>query len=466
MVPLSSWPEYDNNWPYCSEKSKTFVEARIERLNNNGFPIIFFDAFDFSFEPSEKWLNQFFFHRNDCSSATVITKQLYMATECGPQEIVNDSSESDVENENFDQKGDVSPCVADEENSVVEYAIIEGEGPPADGIRFVTSRTGLPFSRWECLLPEQIFESIFQEVMAIVFRFTNKRLMDEGKEPILLGEFYVFHAILLYMATIRVDNEEFYWRKESFFQNTKFCHFSEKMSLERFRYIRSHLRFADYKGNNDKQDRAWKVRPLVNAMKVKFKSIVRDPTQHLSIDEAMGRCYVKRCPISVCMSDKPISKGFKLYCLVDFERKVLMDFNLEDGTVTSENSKDFPYGASGRRVLELVEGLPGEGYIIYTDNYYTSVPLAAALRDRKFHLIGTLRKDRKPVFPCLKMSNSAHPKPSKRCPRGTMRFAYIERLKLYAYSMMDNGVVYFLDTAFGPHDLQTMKRRAKKVRTK
>lgn len=45
--------------------------------------------------------------------------------------------------------------------------------------------------------------------------------------------------------------------------------------------------------------------------------------------------------------------------------------------------------------MSLAEELLDEGRTLYTDNYYTSVPLALRLRNRKTHLVGTLRANRK-----------------------------------------------------------------------
>lgn len=45
--------------------------------------------------------------------------------------------------------------------------------------------------------------------------------------------------------------------------------------------------------------------------------------------------------------------------------------------------------------MALTDGLLDEGRTVYTDNYYTSIPLAYRLRRRKTHLVGTLRANRK-----------------------------------------------------------------------
>ncbi|CAG5055676.1 unnamed protein product [Parnassius apollo] len=45
--------------------------------------------------------------------------------------------------------------------------------------------------------------------------------------------------------------------------------------------------------------------------------------------------------------------------------------------------------------MSLVKDLLDENRILYTDNYYTSIPLAYRLKHRKTNLVGTLRLNRK-----------------------------------------------------------------------
>lgn len=52
-------------------------------------------------------------------------------------------------------------------------------------------------------------------------------------------------------------------------------------------------------------------------------------------------------------------------------------------------------GMSSEVVLTLCETYLDSGRTISTDNYYTSLPLAEALLQRRTHLVGTLRSNRK-----------------------------------------------------------------------
>lgn len=128
-------------------------------------------------------------------------------------------------------------------------------------------------------------------------------------------------------------------------------------------------------------------------VKSKFKRFMPAPGEHLSADEAMVLFTGNRFPIIRAMPNKPITRGMKLYMGVDYETKFVFDFNVCDGSISSENSTAYPYGATGRQIIKLLENLVGVGYKVYMDNYYTSIPLATELLSRHMYLIGTLRKD-------------------------------------------------------------------------
>lgn len=101
---------------------------------------------------------------------------------------------------------------------------------------------------------------------------------------------------------------------------------------------------------------------------------------HMSVDEAMARCSCRRNPLRVHMPDKPKSDGFKVYCAVDYAAKCVWNFTVEDNNLSRIHFTPCEGGVSAERVLQLVRPLPGRNYVVFTDNYYSSVGLAVALR--------------------------------------------------------------------------------------
>jgi hypothetical protein len=139
-------------------------------------------------------------------------------------------------------------------------------------------------------------------------------------------------------------------------------------------------------------------------------------------------------------------------------------FNLDlcDGELHPEDFRDCPWGLTGHRVLELINHLRGVWRTIYTDNFYTSPALALELLRRMQYLIGTLRKNRLPADkPDDFLATTKHPKPSLRCPKGTIAAIVNETKTVAVYSLMDSSMVYIIDTRDGPVKMADMLRRQK-----
>ena len=63
------------------------------------------------------------------------------------------------------------------------------------------------------------------------------------------------------------------------------------------------------------------------------------------------------------------------------------------------------FGHAETVALKLKEKLLDRGHALYVDNFYTSVPLAEALLNRKTLICGTLRKNRKQLPKILFLQN-------------------------------------------------------------
>ena len=236
------------------------------------------------------------------------------------------------------------------------------------------------------------------------------------------------------------------------------------MSDTRFSEINKSIRLEDYGSvteDEKKKDKAWKVRSLFTMVKTKCKKFMPSPSEFISVDEAMIKYYGKRCPISKSMPAKPIKRGFLLYCAVDYKTKWVFDLNLSDGGYKSEDFTDVPWGMTGQRVLDLVKNIPGKAHTIVFDNYYTSEALAIELLDVYGHYcLGTFRKNRIPKsIPDTFVSKSKNPKPTKKTPKGDIKACVNTANNIASYAFMDSGLVYIIDTAYGPAMKDIVKRR-------
>ena len=74
---------------------------------------------------------------------------------------------------------------------------------------------------------------------------------------------------------------------------------------------------------------------------------------------------------------------------------------------SGSSKEDVGYGHSHDVCIELMSPLSGQGYHLFTDNFYTSVPLAISLLLHKTDLTGTVRGNRKYLPPGVKKQSKA-----------------------------------------------------------
>ena len=113
--------------------------------------------------------------------------------------------------------------------------------------------------------------------------------------------------------------------------------------------------------------------------------------QHISVDERMvknkGRFICKQY-----VRMKPTKWGFKLWVLCDSANGYTCNFSLyrgKEGEVVSDKGLSFDV------VVNLVECLNSQGYIVYTDNFYSSPTLLYELALKGFGAVGALDPSRK-----------------------------------------------------------------------
>lgn len=156
------------------------------------------------------------------------------------------------------------------------------------------------------------------------------------------------------------------------------------MSLNRFQLIKRYLHISaiDIPKHTPSGQRLWhgKIDPLLDQLRQSSQSL-RVLSPNVSIDEAMIRC-TGRSLDTYKMPNKPIEQGFKFHCLAD--HGYIWDFH-----PTSNQAGPNPVPIidgltpTGEVVYHLANQLPKrKTWHVFLDNYYTSLPLLATLRDR------------------------------------------------------------------------------------
>ena len=142
------------------------------------------------------------------------------------------------------------------------------------------------------------------------------------------------------------------------------------------------------------RDKLAAISEILSLMAQRFRMSFH-PSASLTVDEELVR-FFGHCRFRVYMPAKPDKYGLKVWVLADSVNGFCLNFQVYTGRPL--NGEPDRHQAQ-RVVLELSSYLQG-GYNITTDNFFTSLELATALRNRAnpMTLVGTMRKN-KPDIP-------------------------------------------------------------------
>ena len=208
-------------------------------------------------------------------------------------------------------------------------------------------------------------------------------------QPVTHTELEGFFAMILNMGLIELPTLQDYW---STAWTTRVPFFPMMMSRERFQLIFWLLHVGHEQTPPQRMD---KVQAFLDVLLNNFQTSYM-PSCELSIDETMvgfrGRFGPKQY-----MPKKPVRYGIKAFTMADADQGYMLNILVYTGADTLQHA-DPTYSSlpqPARTVLHLAEGYLDKGHHIYTDRYYSSLPLAVALGDRSTAFTGTLMRNRK-----------------------------------------------------------------------
>ncbi|XP_060803721.1 piggyBac transposable element-derived protein 3-like [Amyelois transitella] len=214
------------------------------------------------------------------------------------------------------------------------------------------------------------------------------------------------------------------------------------MPRTKFEQIRQNLHFSDNDNNRQSNDRAYKIRPVMQHFNLCFQAAMNN-SKRQSIDEHMikfkGHNIMKQY-----IKNKPIKWGFKMWCRAESSTGYLYQFDLYTGKKTNTE-----VGLGESVVLNLSEQLKGLGCEVYFDIFFNSPALQHKLMIQNTKACGTVRTNRKNVPKSLPTDKS------------------MQRGNIYAVSSngitftkwMDTKAVHMLTNFISPVQTITIKRR-------
>ena len=201
----------------------------------------------------------------------------------------------------------------------------------------------------------------------------TKRSRYNSWSPLTLLELQGFLAIIFNMGIIRLPELEDYW-KTTWVAEVPF--FSRVMSRDRFELIFWMLHVSHSVGPVKKID---KIRLFLEKILTKFQEKYT-PTREMAVDETMLK-FRGRFIGQQYMPKKPIQQGIKCFSLADSSNGYIVNVLPYTGRETLDDASS-QYQAlpqPARIVMHITMPYLDQGRHVFTDRYYTSIPLRLLL---------------------------------------------------------------------------------------
>jgi hypothetical protein len=234
------------------------------------------------------------------------------------------------------------------------------------------------------------FQALFTEDICKTFiASTNSYAQAKnrvGWEDVTASEFNVFLALLLYFGIVSLPSKRMAWENDSMF---RIPWITSKMPVRRFEAILNNWHWTDASSLSEAERRArnkdnsyWTVQGYCDALCKTFDEHYVCP-QCFDVDEQCipwkGRHAAK------CYNpSKPAKWHLKVYALNCSETSYQLKFFMYEGRT------EYPIW------MLLKDGkYHRNGYILYLDNWYTSVGVIVMLAAWLIHCVGTVRTNKK-----------------------------------------------------------------------
>ncbi|XP_068089438.1 piggyBac transposable element-derived protein 4-like [Hyperolius riggenbachi] len=270
-----------------------------------------------------------------------------------------------------------------------------------------TARRGLqvdttnmqPIDFLNIFLPENFLQYVCEQTNI----YANQRIAKKPTSvlaahwtPVTTQDLKMFLGLIFNMARCPKPEQQMYWTK-----NPIHCIpiYSAKISRCRFQMLLTCLHFSnnddDVGTDNPAHNRLFKLRPFIDHLNKVFAEAYV-PEQKIAIDESLIP-YHGRLAIKQYIPSKRSRYGIKLYKLCESGSGYTFKLKIYEGKDSLiEPPGRPPYmGTTERIVLDLLNPLLHQGYHLYVDNFYTSVPLFKHLFSVQTPACGTVRANRK-----------------------------------------------------------------------
>lgn len=245
-----------------------------------------------------------------------------------------------------------------------------------------------PIDAYLLFLTEDIVDLMVTETNRYADQLIASRVLTRKSRlrawvPTTSAEIKKFLGLILHMGVNLLPDTALYWSKSILYENKIVPMTTDR---DRFQLLLRMFHFAD--NSLPHTGRFFKLKPLFDRIVQRFQDVYK-PGKEVVIDETMvpfrGRIFFRQY-----IPGKRHKYGLKLYKLCTTEAYT---WNLELYCGASDIYQSL--GKTESVVARLMLPLLEKGVTLYTDNFYTSSPLADYLLSHKTYLCGTVRASRK-----------------------------------------------------------------------
>lgn len=265
-----------------------------------------------------------------------------------------------------------------------------------------TGDSGLQMQLSPEITPYQTFCKIVDnEVIELIVEETNRY----ANQCLLLGErnlysrlrnwkatngteIMKFLILIIWMGLVPIGSIKDYWSTKSLIYNFDLP--KRLLSRDRFQALLANLHFSNNQ-NIQAGDRLAKIKNLISLLQQKFQELFI-PGPDMVIDETLvpfrGRLIFRQY-----IPNKAHKYGIKLFKLCSSEGYTYSVKVYSGKSATGIRE----HGLAQNVCLELCQNLLDQGRTLTVDNFYTSYELAKDLLEKKTHLVGTIRANKKNI---------------------------------------------------------------------
>lgn len=336
-----------------------------------------------------------------------------------------DSVGSGVPGGNGGQRGSTS-CVWQKDSDVTLPVVVNFPDYNIGATVTAIIENPTPVNIFGHFLDDEFWDYIVQETNRYAIQSVTSGEPPKDKSrikawlPTTANEMKKFVGVIICMGLCPLPEIDLYWSKNKLYENQLI---KKAMTRDRFLLLRRFWHFSDNSDNEIVRDRLHKIRIIVEYLNSAYMSTLT-PGKDLVIDETMvpwrGRLVFRQY-----IKNKSHKYGIKLYKLCTPDGYTLRMSVYSGKKLTTPSIHGHTYDVVMELMGDLeVENAHCDGYLnkgrtLYTDNFYTGIPIAEKLFQCRTHMCGTLDKKRRGIPQEVKQKLKKGEVQGYKCQHGT-----------------------------------------------